>query len=215
MSEDAFHRDDPTGVLLARAINHSHAAAPDFLQDFVMTKAPLLVGNVCFREDTFERFTGRLAFSFKSFAQETVNAGPVIDPGYRAALRAFRRMFAYVRDGVRGRGCFVHQAAAASAPHIQRLILIGDIVQKILERLEQERAEAAATLVGLPQPISFQNHQEKILRKILRVLTRIAAPADIRKNGTPISSAKLRQRFSSLLLIAIGIRPGKDETPAR
>src|SRR6266487_1292088 len=85
MSEDAFHRDDPTGVLLARAINHSHAAAPDFLQDFVMTKAPLLVGNVCFREDTFERFTGRLAFSFKSFAQETVNAVPVIDPGYRAA----------------------------------------------------------------------------------------------------------------------------------
>ena len=31
MSEDAFHRDDPAGVLLARTINHSHAAAADFL----------------------------------------------------------------------------------------------------------------------------------------------------------------------------------------
>src|SRR6266480_2250046 len=121
MSKYALYCDDPAGVLLARAINHSHAAAPDFLQDFVMTKAPLLVGNVCFREDTFERFTGRLAFSFKSFAQETVNAGPVIDPGYRAALRAFRRMLAYVGDGSRRPGCFVHQAAAASAPHKCRI----------------------------------------------------------------------------------------------
>ena len=37
MSENAFHRDDPAGVLLARAINHSHPASPNFLQDFVMT----------------------------------------------------------------------------------------------------------------------------------------------------------------------------------
>src|SRR6266550_3480417 len=107
MRENAFHRDDSTGVLLARAINHSHPAAPDLLQDFVVAEAPHLVGHVRFREDAFERFTGRLAFGFKSLAQETGDAGSVIELGYGAALRAFRRMLAYVGDGIRGRGNFV------------------------------------------------------------------------------------------------------------
>src|SRR5437773_2947082 len=66
MSENASHRDYPAGVLLPRAINHSHAAAADFLQNFVMTKVPLLVGHVRFRENAFEHFPGRLAFGFKS-----------------------------------------------------------------------------------------------------------------------------------------------------
>ena len=64
MSEDAFHRDDPTGVLLSGAINHSHAAATDFLQNFVMTEPPLCVSHVRFCENAFEGFTGRLAFRF-------------------------------------------------------------------------------------------------------------------------------------------------------
>src|ERR1700730_9221828 len=121
MSEDALHRDDPARVLLARAINHSHAAAPDFLQDFVMTKAPFAVGHVRFCEDAFERFTGRLTLGFKSLAKETVDAGPVIKSGYGAALWAFRRILDYVREGIRGHGCFVHQAAAASAAHKCRI----------------------------------------------------------------------------------------------
>src|SRR6266480_1712031 len=121
MSEDAFHRDDSAGMLLSRTINDSHAATPDFLQNFVMTQAPHLVGHVCFREDAFERFTGLLAFGFKSLAQETVDAGSVIEPGYGAALRAFCRMLAYVGDGSRRPGCFVHQAAAASAAHKCRI----------------------------------------------------------------------------------------------
>jgi hypothetical protein len=92
---------------------------------------------------------------------------------------------------------------------------IGDVVKKILERLEQERPETAATLIRLPQQVSFQNHKEKILREILRVLSRIAAAADVRKNRAPASPAKLRQRFSSFLLVAIRVRPSKDKTPAR
>jgi hypothetical protein len=68
MSEDTLHRDDPTGVLLARAINHSHAAAPDFLQDFVMTQAPFGVGHVSFCKDAFERLAGRLTLGFKSLS---------------------------------------------------------------------------------------------------------------------------------------------------
>ena len=86
-----------------------------------MTKAPFRVGYVRFGEDAFKRFTGRLAFGFKSFAQETVDAGSVIKSGYRAALRAFRCILNYVSEGIRGRGNFVHQAAAASAAHKCRI----------------------------------------------------------------------------------------------
>ena len=110
--------------------------------------------------------------------------------------------------------CIPGDEVNATAP-LQRLLLIGDVVKKILERLEQKRTEPAAGLVGLPQPVSFQNHQEKILRNVLCVLTRITAAADVGKNGAPVSSAKLRECLSSFLLVAIGVRPSKDETPAR
>src|SRR5947209_20586767 len=104
--------------------------------------------------------------------------------------------------------CIPGDEVNATAP-LQRLLLIGDVVKKILERLEQKRAEPAAALIGLPQPVSFQNHQEKILRKVLRVLSRIAAAADVGKNGSPVSSAKFRQRLSGLL-VAFGVRPCKN-----
>ena len=54
--EDTLYRDDPTGVLLSRAINYSHPTAPDFFQNFIMTEAPLFVRHVRFSEDTFEHF---------------------------------------------------------------------------------------------------------------------------------------------------------------
>ena len=103
---------------------------------------------------------------------------------------------------------------SAAAP-LERSILIGGVVKKILEGLEQKRTETPAALVGLPQPISFQNHQEEILRNVLRVFIGIAAAADVGKNGSPVSSAKLRQGLSSLWLVALGVRPSKDQTPAR
>ena len=86
-----------------------------------MTEAPLCVGHVRFYEDAFERFAGRLAFGFESLAQETVDAGPVIKLGHRAALRALRQILDYVRNRIRWRGRFVHQAAAASAAHKCRI----------------------------------------------------------------------------------------------
>jgi hypothetical protein len=42
--------------------------------------------------------------------------------------------------------------------------------QKILERLKQERTESSAIGVGVPQPVTFQYHRKKILRKVLRIL---------------------------------------------
>src|SRR5262249_51651247 len=86
-----------------------------------MTKAPLLVGYVCFQEDAFERFTRRLAFVFESFVQKTVKAGPVIKSSYRATLRAFCRMIDDIPARTRRSGWFLHQAAAAIVAHKCRI----------------------------------------------------------------------------------------------
>jgi hypothetical protein len=68
ISKHPLHRNNPTRVPLSRAIDHSHATAPDFFQDLVITEAPLCVGHVRFYEDAFERLTGRLGLGFKSGA---------------------------------------------------------------------------------------------------------------------------------------------------
>ena len=86
-----------------------------------MTETPLCVGHVRFCEDAFERFAGRLAFCFKSLAQETFDAGSVIELRCGAALWALCQILAYVGDEIRQRSYFVHQAAAASAAHKCRI----------------------------------------------------------------------------------------------
>src|SRR5437764_5806861 len=115
------------------------------------------------------------------------------------------------------RGCFCHPGIPGdelkAASSLERSILIRGVVKEILERLEQERPKAATAVVRLSQPVSFQNHQEKILRNVLRVLIRIAAAADVGKSGSPVGSAKFRQRLSRLLLVAPGIRSSKDQAP--
>jgi hypothetical protein len=68
MSEYAFHRNDPAGMLLARAINHAHSATPDLFQDFVVTEAPLCISHIRFYKDAFDCFAGGLAFGFESLA---------------------------------------------------------------------------------------------------------------------------------------------------
>ena len=86
-----------------------------------MTEAPLCVAHVRFYEDAFERFAGGLTLGFKPLTQQTVDAGPVIESRYRTALWALRRTLCYVRNRIRRRGSFVHQAAAASAAHKCRI----------------------------------------------------------------------------------------------
>src|SRR5438094_9019813 len=100
MSEDAFHRDDPAGVLLTRAINHSHAAAADLLQNFVMTEPRACVGHVRFYEDALESFARPLPFGFKVRAQETVDARLVIKLRHPAALWALPGRLDFVRNGI-------------------------------------------------------------------------------------------------------------------
>src|SRR5437764_15484104 len=93
------------------------------------------------------------------------------------------------------------------------MCFLGGVNKKILERLEQQRAEPTATSIGVVQPIFLQNGHKKILRKVLRVLCGIAVSADERENGSPISSAKLGQRVARLLFFA-SVGGGKDKAAA-
>ena len=86
------------------------------------------------------------------------------------------------------------------------------IDEKILQRSQQERTKPPAVAIGLLQPIMLKYCDKKILGEVLSVLNRIAACADKRENGPPISPAKLGQRPARLLLFAVG--RGKDHAPA-
>src|SRR5262245_20208035 len=115
MSEHALYRNDPTRVLLPCSVNHSHAAAADFLQNFVVTEAPLCVPHIGFYEDVFKGFARGFAFGFKSLAQETVDTCPVIKLCCGAALGAFRHILDSVCEGMGRLSRFVHHAAASAA----------------------------------------------------------------------------------------------------
>ena len=89
------------------------------------------------------------------------------------------------------------------------------VVEKILERLEQERTKTAPLRVGVPEPITFQNHKKKILGEILGVFGGMAAPADEGEDWAPIQPAEFGERFPRFLIVAGEIGRGKDQTPAR
>ena len=96
-----------------------------------------------------------------------------------------------------------------------RLFFRRRIVQEILERFEQERAEPATIRIGMFEPITFQHHEEKILGEILRILERMAAPTDERQNRPPIKSAEFRERPARTSVVAGEIGRSKDKTPTR
>src|SRR2546430_17697938 len=69
--------------------------------------------------EAFERFTRCFAFGCKSLAQETVDAGSMIESGFGGA---FGRMFdCVINNRIIWRDCFGHQAAAANAQHKYRI----------------------------------------------------------------------------------------------
>lgn len=100
------------------------------------------------------------------------------------------------------------------AASFSRMPLLGGIVQEIRERFEQEVTEPAAGGIGVPEPITFQHHKKKILGEILRVRSGMTAPADERKDGTPIEPAEFREGLLRLLFVASEIGRGENETPA-
>ena len=92
---------------------------------------------------------------------------------------------------------------------------VGGVIEKVLERLEQQRTETAAAGVCILKPITFQYHHKEILREVLGVLGRFTTSADESKNRPPIDAAKLGECRTGFLLFAFGARSGKNEAPAR
>ena len=92
---------------------------------------------------------------------------------------------------------------------------VGGVVEKVLERLEQQRTETTAVRVCLLKPITFEHHDKEILREILGILGRITAPGDESKNRPPIDAAELGKRCAGVFLSGLRVGAGKNEAPAR
>src|SRR6476661_7406796 len=86
---------------LARAINHAHSAASDFLQTLVIADSPLRVPHFVFGEDRLERFARCLAIILKSLPHRAAQAKAIAQPRSRAAMPALGRAFTHARDRIR------------------------------------------------------------------------------------------------------------------
>src|ERR1043166_624305 len=91
---------------------------------------------------------------------------------------------------------------------------LGGVDEKILQGPEQERTEPPAIAVSVLEPVISQYCREKILRQILRVFYGIAASADKRENGSPVSAAQLGQRIVRFLFFLSQIGGREDQAPA-
>jgi hypothetical protein len=110
------------------------------------------------------------------------------------------------RDGqLRGRfgHPFVPGNERHSATALDRASSFFGVTEKILKRLKQKRAEAAAMFVGAPKPVALQNHGEKILSEILRLLDGVTLTTYEHENGPPVRPAKFSERFMPLLLVDV------------
>ena len=74
ITQDALHGDDAAGMALARAIDHAHSAAPDFLEDLVVAEPPVLVRDCYFGENATECFAGAFIVGFKACLEEATHA---------------------------------------------------------------------------------------------------------------------------------------------
>ena len=74
ITQDPFHGDDAAGMALAGAVDHAHAAPPDFLEDFVVSEAPVLVGQRNFGQRADEHFRRALVVRIKSGLEQTTDA---------------------------------------------------------------------------------------------------------------------------------------------
>ena len=68
--QDPLHGDDAAGMALARAIDHAHAAAPNFLQDLIIAESPLGVSDINFVQHRIERF-GTLDIRVEAALEQT------------------------------------------------------------------------------------------------------------------------------------------------
>ena len=70
-------------------------------------------------------------------------------------------------------------------------------------------------LICMFEPVALQDHDKKILGKVLCFLDRVSVTANEQEDGTPVGPAKFGQRFSRLLFIAVRVACRKNDASAR
>jgi hypothetical protein len=115
-------------------------------------------------------------------------------------------------------GCLCHPIVPGNelkfAASFLGMALFGRVREKILERSEQERAESTPARVSQFQKITFEDHDEEILREILCVADRIASPTNKGEDGPPVGAAKLGEGTIAVLVRARWIGT-KNHAPMR
>jgi hypothetical protein len=91
--DDTLQCHDPSRVALPCTVNHTHTAATDFLQNFVIAEPPFLVRHIGLSDNTLENFRGRFDLRFEVFFEETTHAATVAETGGSTAMLAFTCTF--------------------------------------------------------------------------------------------------------------------------
>jgi hypothetical protein len=81
-----------------------------------------------------------------------------------------------------------------AAPSLQSVDFVPFIGQESLHCGQQERPESPFGLVSAGEPLVFEHPRKEFLCQILRVLDRVAAPADVSVEGIPVGTTKFLQR---------------------
>ena len=116
--EDALERDDATGMRLSRLIDHTHAAARDLVENFVIGDVPVAVPRFYAGQHLLEGVFARRRFVFSQrAAQETIQTKAVRQAGNRLALVADFRFSENRKRGI-GRGMCLHDVQAGSALNV-------------------------------------------------------------------------------------------------
>ena len=119
--------------------------------------------------------------------------------------------------GLKAKGSFggrrINRNQNLSAAALLRLRLVPFVREKMFQRREQERTEAALRAIHLGEIIFRQQPREKFLRQILRVVRVVALPPHERINRRPVRAAKFLQRNTGMGRIIAPCR--HDDTPMR
>src|SRR4029077_20821125 len=93
ITKDALYRHDAPGMSLPGAIDHSHAAATDLFEDFVISQEPGLVWRVHFGKDGLKKRLRYIVTAFQSLAQEATHAKSGVESYGCSTLLAFCVLF--------------------------------------------------------------------------------------------------------------------------
>lgn len=100
ITQDPLYGDNATGMALARAVDHSHSAAADFLEDLVVAEPPVLVWEGDFREGGYESVSRTLVVGLKPGLEQATHTKSAGDIRGGIAMRTWQRVCDHARDRI-------------------------------------------------------------------------------------------------------------------